>query len=90
MFSNAKSLKKVEALQKRTLRFSMTTTILRRRKFLRNLVKSIDSFNSSSMIQIFPLRETNRILQNQYKLNLSVPKVNQISYGEKKSEILRA
>ena len=35
------------------------------------------------MKQIFQLRETNRTVRNQYKLNLSVPKVNQVSYGEK-------
>ena len=35
------------------------------------------------MKQIFQLRETNRTVRNQYKLNLNVPKVNQVSYGEK-------
>ena len=35
------------------------------------------------MKQIFQLRETNRTIQNEYKLNLSFPKVNQVSYGEK-------
>ena len=35
------------------------------------------------MKQIFQLRETNRTVRNQYKLNLSVPKFNQVSYGEK-------
>ena len=33
------------------------------------------------MKQIFKLRETNRTVWNQYKVNLSVPKVNQ--HGEK-------
>ena len=35
------------------------------------------------MKQIFQLRGTNRTVRNQYKLNLSVPKVNQVSYGQK-------
>ena len=35
------------------------------------------------MKQIFQLRETNRTVRNQYKLNLNVPKVNQVSCGEK-------
>ena len=35
------------------------------------------------MKQIFQLRETKRTVRDQYKLNLSVPKVNQVSYGEK-------
>ena len=40
------------------------------------------------MKQIFQLRETNRTVRNQCKLYLSVPKVNQVSYGEKNTEIL--
>ena len=36
------------------------------------------------MKKIFQLRETNRTVLNQYKLNLNVPKVNQVSYGEKR------
>ena len=35
------------------------------------------------MKQIFQLRETNRTIRNQLKLNLSVAKVNQVSYGRK-------
>ena len=35
------------------------------------------------MKQIFQLRETYRTVQNQYKLNLIVPKVNHVIYGEK-------
>ena len=35
------------------------------------------------MKQIFQLRETKRTFRNQYKLNLNVHKVNQVSYGEK-------
>ena len=35
------------------------------------------------MKQFFQLRETNRTVQNQCKLNLIVPKVNQVSYGKK-------
>ena len=35
------------------------------------------------MKQIFQLRETNRTVQNQYKLILNVPKVSHVSYGEK-------
>ena len=35
------------------------------------------------MKQIFSLRQTNRTVRNQYKLNISALKVNQVSYGEK-------
>ena len=47
------------------------------------IYKSIDNINPSFMKQIFQVRETNRTVRNQYELNLSVPKVNQVSYGEK-------
>ena len=72
----------------------MMNTTLPRRKFFKNLVKlapglrylSIESVNNidpSFMKHIFQLRKTNRIVQNQEKLNVSVPKVNQVSCGEK-------
>ena len=100
MFSHAKSLKKVEALQKRALRFlynDYNTPLLEilkksgkvcmevnRLSYLCiEIYKSINNINPSFMKQIFQLRETNRTVRNQYKLNLSVPKVNQVSYGGK-------
>ena len=46
-------------------------------------VESADNIDPSFMKQIFQLRKTNRIVRNQDKLNLSVSKVNQGSYGEK-------
>ena len=54
------------------------------------IYKTINNINPSFMKQIFQLRETNRTVRNQYKLNLNVPKVNQVSYGKKKSEMLWA
>ena len=48
-----------------------------------DIYKSINNINSSFIKQIFQLRETNRTVRNQYKLNLSVPKVSQVSYSEK-------
>ena len=97
MFSHATSLKKVEALQKMALRFLYddcnypSEEILRKSgkaymevNRLRYLCIEIDktiNINPSFMKQIFRLREANRTVRNQYKLNLNVPKVNQISYG---------
>ena len=100
MFSHAKTLKKVEALQKRALRFlhdddnSPTKEILKKpckacmevnrlRHLCIEIYKTTNNINPSFMKQIFQLRETNRTVRNQYKLNLSVPNVNQVSYGEK-------
>ena len=98
MFSHVKSLKKVEALQKRALRFfcddyNFTLEEILKKSgkicmevnglnYLRpTIYKNINNINPSFMKQIFQLRETNRAVRNQYKLNLSVPKVNQASYG---------
>ena len=47
------------------------------------IYKTISNINSSFIKQIFQLRDPNRTVRNQYKLNLNVPKVNQVSYGEK-------
>ena len=105
MFSYAKSLKKVEALQKRALHFLYDDCnfpsgeilkkpgkdcmkVNRLRYLCIGIYKNINNINPSFMKQLFQFRETNRTVRNQYKHNLSVPKVNQVSYGEKKSEIL--
>ena len=106
MFSHAKSLKKVEALQKKALRFlyddcdSLLEEILkesgkvcmevnRLRYVCIEIYESINSINHNFMKQIFQLRETNRAVRNQRKLNISVPKVNQVSYGEKSLRFCR-
>ena len=100
MLSQAKSLKKVEALEKRTLRFlhddynfpseevlkksGKVNMVVNRLKYLCiEIYKSISNSNPNFMKQIFELRETNRIVRNQHKLNLSVPKVSQVRYGER-------
>ena len=103
MFSHAKSLKKVEALQKRALRFlysdynSPSEEVLKksgkvcmevnRLRYLCIDIYKTTNINPSYMKQLFQLRETNRKARNQYKLNLRVSKVNQVSFGVK-SEIL--
>ena len=97
MFSHATSLKKVEALQKMALRFLYddcnypSEEILRksgkaymevnRLRYLCIEIHKTININPSFMKQIFQLREANRTVRNQYKLNLNVPKVSQISYG---------
>ena len=100
MFSHAKSLKKVEALQKRALRFlfgdfnspmegvlkksgKVCMEVNRLRHLCIEIYKTINDINPSFMKQIFSLRQTNRTVRNQYKLNISALKVNQVSYGEK-------
>ena len=46
------------------------------------IYESRSNINPSFMKEIFQLRETNRIAWTRYKLNLSIPKVNQVSYGK--------
>ena len=66
------------------LRWRICMEVNRLRYLCTEIYESINSMNPSFMKQIFQLRETNRTVQNQYKLNLSVPKVNEICYGEKR------
>ena len=47
------------------------------------IYKTINNINPNFMKQIFKLRETFRTNRNQFKLNLSVPKVNHVIYAEK-------
>ena len=74
----------------------MMTTVLRRKKLEKSgkvstevnklmylCIERADNIDPSFMKQIFQIRKTNRIVRNQDKLNLSVSKVNQGSYGEK-------
>ena len=100
MLSHAKSLKKVDTLQKRALHFlyddynfpseeiikksgKFCMELNRLRYLCLEIYKTINNINPSFMKRNFQLRETNRTVRNQCKLNLKVPKVNQVSYGEK-------
>ena len=57
---------------------------LKRLRYLcMEIYKTISNINPSFIKQIFQLRDPNRTVRNQYKLNLNVPKVNQVSYAEK-------
>ena len=47
------------------------------------IYKSINSVNPSFMNEIFILRVTNRMVRSQYRLNLDIPKVNRVSFGNK-------
>ena len=47
------------------------------------IYKSINSINRSFVNEMFRLRMTNRAVCSQYRLNFDIPKVNQISFGNK-------
>ena len=100
MFSSAKSLNKIESLQKRPLRFlyenyvssygellqksgKETMKVNRLRSLCIEIYKSINNIKLMYMNEIFKLRETSRAVRSNYKLNLDVPDINQVSFGDK-------
>ena len=100
MFSNAKSLNKVESLQKRALSFlyedyvssyeellqkagKKTMKANRLRSLCIEIYKTINSINPTYMNEIFKLRKTSRVVRSNYKLNLYVSTINQVSFGDK-------
>ena len=99
MFSSAKSLNKVESLQKRALRFlyedvssyeellqkagQETIKVKRLRSLCIEIYKSINNINPMYINEIFKLRKTSRAVRSNYKLNLDVPTINQVGFGDK-------
>ena len=100
LFSSAKSLNKIESLQKRALRYlhsdyespydtllaksgKMTMKASKLRNLCAEIYKSINSINPSFINEIFRLSVANRMVRSQYRLNLYIPKVNQVSFGNK-------
>ena len=100
MFSSAKSLNKIESLQKRALCYlysdyessydtlfaksdKVTMKASRLRRLCVEIYRSINSINPSFMNEIFRLRVTNRMVRSQHRHNLDIPKVNQVSFGNK-------
>ena len=47
------------------------------------IYKSINNINPMYMNEIFKLRKTSRAVRGIYKLNLDVPTINQVSFGDK-------
>ena len=95
MCSSAKSLNKVESLQKRALRFlyedvssyeellqkagQETIKVKRLRSLCIEIYKSINNINPMYISEIFQLRKTSRAVRSNYKPNLDVPTINQVS-----------
>ena len=95
MFSSAKSLNKVESLQKRALRFlyedvssyeellqkagKKTIKVKRLRSICIEIYKSINNINPMYINEIFKLRKTSRAVRSNNKPNLDVPSINQVS-----------
>ena len=100
MFSSAKSLNKIESLQKRALRYlysdyespydtllaksaKVTMKASRLESLCVEIYKSINAINPSFMNEIFRLRVTNRTVSSQYRLDLDISTVNQVSFDNK-------
>ena len=47
------------------------------------IYKSINNMNPTYMNEIFKLRKISRAVRSNYKLNLDVPTINQVSFGDK-------
>ena len=100
IFSSAKSLNKVESLEKRALRVRYedyvssheellqkagkeTMKVNRLRSLCTEIYKLINKINPTYMNEILKLRKISRAVRSNYKLNLDVPTINQVSFGGK-------
>ena len=89
MLSNASSLKKIENLQKRALRFLCNDYEISYEELLSKSstssmnVKTINKLNPNFMRDLFKLRFTNRPVREKYKMNMIIPEFNQVSYGRR-------
>ena len=54
-----------------------------KRKLCIEIYKTLNNLNPSFMKELFVVRKTNRLPRIQYKLNLEIPNVNQVTFGEK-------
>ena len=51
--------------------------------FCTEIFKTLNNINLAFVNEIFELKKTNRAVRNQYKLNLEVPIINQVTFGAK-------
>ena len=100
MFSTAKSLNKIETLQKRALRFlyndysisyegllKKTGKIKMNVYRLRNLCVEIYKTINKLNPEIFKIKENKRVVREQFKLNLETPEWNQVTFGAKSLKV---
>ena len=103
MFSTAKSLNKIESLQKRALRFlyddysisyerlekagKVKMNVYRLRNLCVEIYKTINKLNPEFMNNIFKVKENKTVVREQYKLNLETPEWNQVTFGAKSLKV---
>ena len=51
--------------------------------FCTEILKTLNNINLAFVNEIFELKKTNRAVRNQYKLNLEVPIINQVTFRAK-------
>ena len=59
------------------------TNILRLRCLCIEIYKTLNDLNPSFMKEIFEKRDENRVTRDRYKLNLNIPRSNQVTFGAK-------
>ena len=104
ILTNAKSVHKIEAIQKTALSFILNDyessyedllkksgnpnmDLRRTRSLCIEIYKINNTLNPEFMKNLFKVRQTNRAKREQYKLNLKIPKSNQVSFGTKSHRI---
>ena len=60
-----------------------TMKVNRLRSLCIEIYKLINNINPMYMNKIFKLIKTSRVVRSNYKLNLNVPTINQVSFGDK-------
>ena len=64
---------------------------IRRLRFLCiEMYKTLNDLNPSFMKKIFEKRDENRVTRDRYKLNLNIPRRNQVTFGTKSLKFYRA
>ena len=65
----------------------LTMKASRLRSLCVEIYKSINSINPSFTNETFRLRVTNIMVRSHYRFNLDIPKVNQVSFGNKSIKV---
>ena len=95
MFFSAKSLNKIEPLQKEPFVFYMiklagksTVNVTRLRSLCIEIFKTLNDIDPAFINEMFELRKTKRATRNQCKLDLEVPIINQVTFRAKSTRYL--
>ena len=65
----------------------VTMNVVRTRILCIEIFKTLNNLNPTFMKEIFKLKETERLVREKYKLNLEVPKWNQVTFGERSLKV---